>query len=193
MKNNREYQKALALLWSAVGPAAEFHAGQWESIQVILNRKRLLVVQKTGWGKSMVYFVATKLLREQGLGPTIIISPLLSLMRNQYISAEKMNLKMITVNSDYSDRYAEYGQKLGKNEVDLVITTPEQLGKEDFNNHILSKTNIGLFVVDEAHCISDWGHDFRPHYRRITRIMTALPQTVPVLATMLPILPPTDW
>jgi ATP-dependent DNA helicase RecQ len=174
---------ATQILKSVVGEDAEFHEGQWDSIEAMLNRERVLVVQKTGWGKSMVYFLSAKLLREEGYGPTIIISPLLSLMRNQYLAADKIGLKMITANSETKDEYPNYSKLIKRNEIDVIITTPEQLGNEQFRQHILSSTEIGMFVVDEAHCISDWGHDFRPHYRRITRIIQSLPKTVPVLAT----------
>lgn len=166
---------------------ATFHEGQWEAINSSVNeQKQLLVVQRTGWGKSAVYFIATKLRRDQGYGPTIIISPLLSLIRNQIEAGEKLGLNVVSYNSSMSDEalvYSEY-QILNKR-ADAIIIAPEQLGQTYFSEKILSEisNNIGMFVVDEAHCISDWGHDFRTDYQRIVRFLNAIPQNIPVLAT----------
>ena len=166
---------------------AMFHQDQWESIDELVNKQRqLLVVQRTGWGKSAVYFVATKLRRTQGFGPTIIISPLLSLIRNQIEAAEKLGLRVVSYNSSmdqHEKKRAE--QQIITHQVDAVIIAPEQLGQTYFAEQILSKisNSIGLFVVDEAHCISDWGHDFRPDYGRIVRVLQNMPENMPVLAT----------
>lgn len=184
-KNNMK-QKALNYLRAALNsPHAVFHDGQWESIIELLNRKRVLVVQRTGWGKSMVYFLATKLLREQGAGPALLISPLLSLMRNQIEATERIGIKARTINSTNSDEWGKIQSELKNNKVDLLLISPERLANDDFLKNILAGlgSNIGLFVIDEAHCISDWGHDFRPDYRRIVRILQAFPPNVPVLAT----------
>jgi ATP-dependent DNA helicase RecQ len=164
---------------------ATFRDGQWESIEQLLNHKRVLVVQRTGWGKSMVYFLATKLLREQGAGPTLLISPLLSLMRNQLEAAERIGVKARTINSSNNDEWQQIQKDLASNLVDILLISPERLANDDFRQNILSNiaNNIGLFVIDEAHCISDWGHDFRPDYRRIVRVLQAIPSNVPVLAT----------
>ena len=179
-------QRALAYLRTALDNSqASFRDGQWESIESLLNQKRVLVVQRTGWGKSMVYFLATKLFREQGAGPTLLISPLLSLMRNQIEAAQRIGVTARTINSTNNDEWLEIKGQLAQNQVDILVISPERLANDEFRQTILSKIagNIGLFVIDEAHCISDWGHDFRPDYRRIVRVLQAIPSNVPVLAT----------
>ncbi len=166
-------------------PAGTFRAGQWECIAPLLHHKRVLVVQRTGWGKSMVYFLATRLLRDQGLGPAILISPLLSLMRNQIEAATRIGLVARTINSTNGDNWESICDEVLTGQVDILLISPERLANENFRQKILSKILpiLSLFVIDEAHCISDWGHDFRPDYRRIIRILQALPNEVAVLAT----------
>lgn len=166
-------------------PDADFRPGQWESIDGILQNRRQLVVQKTGWGKSMVYFLGTRLLRDQGKGLTLLVSPLLSLMRNQIAAAARIGIRAATINSSNPDDWPVIEQRLLAGEVDVLLISPERLANEDFHGRVLQQVanRIGLFVVDEAHCISDWGHDFRPDYRRIVRVLQALPQNIPVLAT----------
>ena len=168
-------------------PAAEFHQHQYEAIsELVENRKKMLVVQKTGWGKSAVYFIATKLLRQQGRGPSIIISPLIALMRNQINSARRLGLDVVTINSSLSTAERTINEdKITNQQVDAIIISPEQLANEELVSSVLSHvlSNTGLFVVDEAHCISDWGHDFRPDYRRIVRIIQHMPDNMPILAT----------
>lgn len=179
-------QQAEQLLRRVYGPTAEFRPGQWEAIEALVyQRKRVLVVQQTGWGKSLVYFMATRLLRDQGLGPTVIVSPLLALMRNQLDAAEKLGLRPATFNSENREQWPEVRVALGANQIDLLLVSPEQLNSPHFTNEVLPAIQgaIGLLVIDEAHCISDWGHDFRPDYRRIIRLIRDLPSNVPVLAT----------
>lgn len=167
-------------------PRAEFREGQWEAIGALVeDRSRLLVVQRTGWGKSMVYFLATRLLRNRGSGPTLLISPLLALMRNQIEAAARIGIRAVTINSSNQTEWDAAESGLRRDEVDVLLISPERLSNVSFRQNVLPvfAARVGLFVVDEAHCISDWGHDFRPDYRRIVRVLQALPGTVPVLAT----------
>lgn len=174
----------LRILKQTISPMAEFRDGQLEAIQRVLRNERILVVQKTGWGKSIVYFISTKILREQGKGPTIIISPLLSLIRNQQQAARKLGLKIESINSTNPDDHTDIIDRLGRNQIDILMISPEQLANESRFSRIQSNiSSLGLFVVDEAHCISDWGHDFRPDYRRIVDYINLLPQNIPILAT----------
>jgi len=178
--------RALKYLKTALSnPRASFRDGQWESIAQLLDQNRVLVVQRTGWGKSMVYFLATKLLREQGAGPTLLISPLLSLMRNQLEAAQRIGVTARAINSTNNEEWQQIEDELDANQVDVLLISPERLANDTFRHNVLANIahNIGLFVIDEAHCISDWGHDFRPDYRRIVRVLQAVPPNVPVLAT----------
>jgi ATP-dependent DNA helicase RecQ len=180
-------EEPIQLLRAAVGnPAADFHPGQWEAIDALISKRaRLLVVQRTGWGKSIVYFLATRLNRDQGRGCTLLISPLLALMRNQLEAAQRAGVRAETINSANPEDWESIKGALRAGQVDLLLVSPERLSNEEFVTDCLLPIagTIGLFVVDEAHCISDWGHDFRPDYRRIVRILQALPRNVPVLAT----------
>lgn len=180
-------QRAVELLkLGAQSQTAEFREGQEEAIRHLVDgRGRLLVVQKTGWGKSFVYFIAAKLLREQGMGPAILISPLLALMRNQIAAADRMGVLAKTINSENQEEWREVEVALARNKVDMLLISPERLANEHFRAEVLGPVagRISLLVVDEAHCISDWGHDFRPHYRFIERMMRTLPPNLRVLAT----------
>ena len=169
-----------------LGPAAAFRPGQWEAVEAaVVHRRRVLVVQRTGWGKSAVYFLATRLLRDAGSGPALVVSPLLSLMRDQLRAAERIGVRAATIHSGNRDEWDAVEASLVANTVDLLMVSPERLGNPEFRARVLTAVGgrVGLLVVDEAHCVSDWGHDFRPDYRRIKRLLDLLPPTVPVIAT----------
>jgi ATP-dependent DNA helicase RecQ len=159
---------------------------QWTAIEaLVLDSRRALVVQRTGWGKSAVYFVATLLLRSQGSGPTVIISPLLALMRNQIAAAERAGIRAVTINSTNIEQWETTHEAIAAGEVDVLLVSPERLNNPGFRDEVLPRlaATCGLLVIDEAHCISDWGHDFRPDYRRIRTLLDELPDGIPVLAT----------
>ncbi|NLT05259.1 MAG: ATP-dependent DNA helicase RecQ [Solirubrobacterales bacterium] len=167
-------------------PDAEFRPDQLEAIRdVVADRARVLCVQRTGWGKSAVYFVATALLREAGAGPTLIVSPLLALMRNQIAAAERLGLAAHTVNSTNQEEWDEVRALLADDAVDLLLISPERLNNPRFRADMLPlfAASVGLLVIDEAHCISDWGHDFRPDYRRVRDMLAALSPDAAVLGT----------
>lgn len=178
---------ALEILRTLVGsPDADFHDGQFEAIETLVaERKRALVVQRTGWGKSAVYFVATLLLRRQGAGPTLLVSPLLALMRDQVEAAARAGVRAVAINSANPHEWGDVLRKLDDDEVDVLLVSPERLNNPRFREEQLPKLipRTGLLVVDEAHCISDWGHDFRPDYRRLRDLIAEMPHGVPVLAT----------
>ncbi|MCD6639112.1 MAG: RecQ family ATP-dependent DNA helicase [Nocardioides sp.] len=165
---------------------ASLREDQWAAIEALaVDKRRALVVQRTGWGKSAVYFVATLLLREAGAGPTVIISPLLALMRNQIAAAERAGIRAVTINSTNMESWEPIHQQIHAGEVDVLLVSPERLNNPGFRDEVLPRlaATCGLLVVDEAHCISDWGHDFRPDYRRIRTLLGDLPTGIPVLAT----------
>lgn len=172
-------------LESVYGKGAIFKEGQLKAVLTVLQGNRVLVVQKTGWGKSLIYLLSTRILRDSGSGLTIVISPLLALMNNQLESAEKFKLTARTINTNNKDDWEVIADEILANKVDILFISPERLANENFNIEILSRINqsIGMLVIDEAHCISDWGHDFRPDYRRIKNIVKFLPPNVPLLAT----------
>ncbi|AOG27584.1 RecQ family ATP-dependent DNA helicase [Cutibacterium avidum] len=179
--------QGLAILRRLVGrDDADFHPGQWEAIEALVaHHRRALVVQRTGWGKSAVYFVAALLQRATDFGPTLIVSPLIALMRDQVAAAERAGVRAAAISSANVTEWAEIIQRLDADEVDVLLVSPERLVNPQFANEQLPDLvrRLGMLVIDEAHCISDWGHDFRPDYRRIRDLVSALPDDIPVLAT----------
>ena len=176
------YEQADQIIKGLYGPSAKFRDGQYEAIEATMTRKRVLVVQRTGWGKSLVYFACTKLMRKENKGVTMVVSPLLVLMENQIEAATKMGLRCDVLNSTVKDRQSEILDSLGNDELDLILVTPETLFSDEVQKR-LKNIKIGLFVIDEAHCISDWGHDFRLEYGNLKRVISSLPTTVPILVT----------
>lgn len=174
---------ATTLLARLAGDGAELREDQWEAIAALLARRRVMLVQRTGWGKSAVYWIATALRRRAGAGPTLVISPLLALMRDQVAAAERLGLAAATINSSNADAWQQITEQLDRDEIDVLLISPERLNSPAFLPHLNELApRIGLLVVDEAHCISDWGHDFRPDYRRITTLLDDLAPSTPVLA-----------
>ncbi|MDZ7841663.1 MAG: RecQ family ATP-dependent DNA helicase [Gammaproteobacteria bacterium] len=180
-------EDAEVLLRKAVdNPGARFRKGQWEAIDALVNhRRKLMVVQRTGWGKSSVYFISTRILRDRGTGPTVIVSPLLALMRNQIEAARRLGIHAVTVNSTNADDWPIIKERILSDQVDAMLISPERLSNEAFVEKVLQPVadRVGLLVVDEAHCISDWGHDFRPDYRRLVNVLRQMPPNMPLLGT----------
>ncbi|MDQ6851824.1 MAG: DEAD/DEAH box helicase, partial [Actinomycetota bacterium] len=168
------------------GPAAVLRDDQWTAIEALVaQRRKAVVIQRTGWGKSAVYWIAAALRRRQGSGPALVISPLLALMRDQVAAAQRSGLSAVTLNSANIESWPEIEAELAADTVDVLLISPERLNSMGFRTRVLPHLapRIGLLVVDEAHCVSDWGSDFRPDYRRIADVLAGLPPGTPVLAT----------
>lgn len=179
-------ERAEELLRELAGEGASLREDQWTAIEaLVIEHHRVLVVQRTGWGKSAVYFISAMLLREQGAGPTVIISPLLALMRNQVAAAERAGVRAVTLNSTNVTEWQAIHADIAAGEVDVLLVSPERLNNPDFRDQVLPALarDAGMVVIDEAHCVSDWGHDFRPDYRRIRTLIGELRTDIPVLAT----------
>jgi ATP-dependent DNA helicase RecQ len=178
--------QAQALLEQLAGPHATLRDDQWTAIEaLVVHRRQALVVQRTGWGKSAVYFISAKLLRNAGHGPTVIVSPLLALMRNQVDAAQRAGVRAATINSSNVADWNDIHRKVKTGDLDVLLVSPERLNNPDFRDQVLPALagDAGLVVIDEAHCVSDWGHDFRPDYRRIRTLIADLGSGTPVLAT----------
>jgi ATP-dependent DNA helicase RecQ len=178
--------RAEEVLRRLAGDGARLREDQWRAIEaLVVESRRVLCVQRTGWGKSAVYFVATALLRAAGAGPTVIVSPLLALMRNQVDAAGRAGIHARTINSANLEEWEQITAEIGDGAVDVLLISPERLNNPDFRDTVLPRlaATTGLLVVDEAHCISDWGHDFRPDYRRLRTFLADLAPGTPVLAT----------
>ncbi|MGJ9424877.1 RecQ family ATP-dependent DNA helicase [Nesterenkonia halotolerans] len=180
------HAEARERLAALAGSEVEFRQGQFEAISALVQqRRRVLVVQKTGWGKSAVYFLAAHLLRSRGRGVSLIVSPLIALMRDQIAAATRAGVRAQAVSSANAHEWDTIMESLRNDELDVLLISPERLANPRFRDEVLPGLlqRMGMLVVDEAHCISDWGHDFRPDYRRIGEIVRNLPAEVPVLAT----------
>src|SRR3954465_16021894 len=168
------------------GPDARLREDQVTAVAALCETgARVLVVQATGWGKSAVYWAATAIRRAEGAGPTLVVSPLLSLMRDQVAAAARAGLRAATLNSSNIDEWSGIEDDLRSGALDVLLVSPERLANPGFGRRVLDGLagRLGLLVIDEAHAVSDWGHDFRPDYRRGSDVLQRLNPATPVLAT----------
>lgn len=156
-----------------------FYDEQWEAIQRILNGERILMIQRTGFGKSLCYqFPAT-----QFDGITVIFSPLIALMRDQVKALNKKGIPARYINSEQTvEENSATIQDALDGKVKILYIAPERQENAEWIE-ATRKMNLSMVVIDEAHTISVWGHDFRPAFRRIINLVKLLPQSLPVLAT----------
>ncbi|RWA16241.1 DEAD/DEAH box helicase [Mycolicibacterium brumae] len=179
-------KRATEVIEALAGPGARLRDDQRRAVAALLEPSaRVLVVQATGWGKSAVYWAATAIRRDEGAGPALIVSPLLSLMRDQVVAAGRAGLRAATLNSSNFDEWNAIEAQLANGEIDVLLVSPERLANPSFGRRVLAALEgaLGLLVIDEAHSVSDWGHDFRPDYRRVSDVLTRLNPQTPVLAT----------
>ncbi len=174
------------VIQAIAGESARLRADQETAVAALCEpAARVLVVQATGWGKSAVYWAATAIRRAEGAGPTLVVSPLLSLMRDQVAAASRAGLRAATLNSNNIDEWSSIENDLRSGAIDVLLVSPERLANPGFGRRVLDGLagQIGLLVIDEAHAVSDWGHDFRPDYRRVSDVLQQLNPKTPVLAT----------
>lgn len=172
------YKSPLEVLERVFGYRA-FRPGQEEIIANILKGEDTFVLMPTGGGKSLCYQIPALCLQ----GTAVIISPLIALMQDQVAALKESGVRAEFLNSSLSyDKEEEITQKLLNGRLDLIYVSPERLNTESFKN-ILKKIKISLFAIDEAHCVSQWGHDFRPEYTKFYVLKELFPEVPRVALT----------